>query len=164
MYKAGKRTMANLCGVHPDLVAAVLLAFRYTRQDFCIIDGGGLRTQAQADANAAAGTGVKNSLHLRQPDGFGHAVDLVAWKNNCASWEVKLYPAIHQAMFQACDELGVLVQNGADWDNDGIPLERGEYDMPHFQIPQYTHTQQAAADARLRRIQQRASGVLEVLS
>lgn len=162
MYKAGARTLRNLEGVHPDLVAAVLLALKYTRQDFCIIDGGGLRTPEQARDNVRRGTGVKNSLHLRQPDGFGHAVDLVAWPGR-PSWDPKLFPAIHQAMFQACDELGVLVQNGADWDNDGIILERGEWDMPHFQIPQTSAKKLQARQAMERRMSARRAGTLEVL-
>jgi peptidoglycan L-alanyl-D-glutamate endopeptidase CwlK len=163
-YKAGKRTMANLCGVHPELVAAVLMAFRYAKQDFCIVDGGGLRTQAQADSNAARGVGIKRSQHLPQADGFGHAVDLVAYQAGRPSWEKGLYRAIHHAMFQACDELGIAIQNGADWDNDGITGERGEWDWPHFQLPKWPHTLAAAKAAAERRKEQRRLGMLEVLS
>jgi len=150
VFKAGARTLTNLEGVHPELAAAVLLAFKYTKQDFCIIDGGGLRTLEQATVNAARGVGVKNSLHRIQPDGFGHAVDLVAYQGG-PSWDAKLYPPIREAMFRACDELGVLVQNGADWDNDAKFGERGEFDMPHFQLPQWPHSRDAARLAAERR-------------
>lgn len=153
-FKPGKRTLRNLKGVHPKLVAAVMLAFRYATQDFCILDNGGVRSPAVAKDNAVRGVGVANSLHIIQSDGFGHAVDLVAWENGKPSWKQSLYPEIHEAMFRACDELGVPVQNGADWDNDGITGERGEWDWPHFQLPR-SYKLAAAVAAMERRIAER---------
>lgn len=155
-YKAGKATLKNLDGVHPDLVAAVLLAFKYTEQDFCIIENGGVRSASAAAANAKAGVGVANSLHIKQADGYGHAVDLVAYQNGAPSWDQKLYPAIRDAMIRACDELRLPIQHGADWDMDGITGEKGEWDWPHFQLPRYAHKKEVARKAMEDRLKARA--------
>jgi peptidoglycan L-alanyl-D-glutamate endopeptidase CwlK len=143
MLYLGTNSLKQLVGVHPRLVEAVKLAIKYSKQDFGIIAGGGLRTRTQAEANAKAGTGITNSMHLKQPDGFGHAVDLVAYENGSFTWgksgsvadRDRLYLPIREAMLKACDDLNLLIQHGADWDQDGILGEAGEWDWPHFQIP-----------------------------
>jgi hypothetical protein len=155
-YRLGKASERNLAGVHPTLADAVRLAIGYTEQDFCILKNGGVRSAATARANAAKGVGVANSLHILQPDGFGHAVDLVAYQGGPVwgqtSSEIRrLYDPIRAAMYRACDELGLLIQNGADWDNDAIVGERGEWDHPHFQMPQWPHTKEAARLAAIER-------------
>ncbi len=40
----------------------------------------------------------------------------------------------HTAMFAAAKELGVKIRWGADWDQDGVPREKGESDSPHFEL------------------------------
>jgi peptidoglycan L-alanyl-D-glutamate endopeptidase CwlK len=155
-YILGPRSLRNLEGVHPDLVRAVELAIKYTTQDFTIIDGGGLRTPAQALANAAAGTGIAKSQHLPQSDGYGHAVDLVAWVDGKPDWGRHYYDAIRRAMLRACDEIGLPIQHGADWDMDGVTGERGEWDWPHFQMPAYPHKLEVAKIAMMKRLEARA--------
>ena len=158
-YQLGSRSLRNLDGVHPDIVRAVKLAIKRTKQDFCIIDGGGLRSTADAKANAARGVGVTNSLHIKQSStGYGHAVDLVAYRNGRPDWgtsyneRVVLYQPIREAMLSACDEIGLLIQHGADWDGDGILGERGEWDWPHWQIPQKRARIAALASAMAKRL------------
>ena len=38
-YTLGKRSLQNLSGVHPDLVAVVKRAVEITEQDFSVIEG-----------------------------------------------------------------------------------------------------------------------------
>lgn len=146
-FKLSARSLRNLEGVHPKLVEAVKLAITYTTQDFGILDGGGVRSAEQARDNARRGVGVANSLHIAQADGYGHAVDLVAFVDGKPSWEQRYYPAIRDAMLRACDDVELPIQHGADWDVDGILGERGEWDWPHFQIPNLPHRRQAAEAA-----------------
>jgi peptidoglycan LD-endopeptidase CwlK len=153
-FRPSARTERNLIGVHPDLVAGVRLAYQLSTVDFGILDGGGLRTREQAAANAAKGTGILNSLHLRQPDGFGHAVDLVAFVNGKPSWDVEVYKRLHPFIYEAFDRLGTPIQNGADWDMDGKVAEKGEYDWPHWQLPQ-PYKRDAAIAAGMRRQRER---------
>jgi peptidoglycan L-alanyl-D-glutamate endopeptidase CwlK len=140
-FVLGARSERNLIGVHPDLVRGVRLAITRTPVDFGILDGGGLRTPEQAAANAAAGTGILRSLHLMQPDGYGHAVDLVAFVDGKPSWEHALYRRMQPAIFSAFDELGIPVQSLAN---------RG--DWPHWQLPP-PHRMKEAIAAMVRRKQ-----------
>ena len=152
MYRLGRASRANLEGVHPEICAAVEIAIKLTEQDFCILSGGGVRTAAAAADNARRGVGVSTSLHIRQPDGYGHAVDLVAYAGGKPSWDKRHYPAIRRAMLAACDRVGLPIQHGADWDIDSITGEPGEWDWPHFQIPNLPHRVEAAREAMLARL------------
>lgn len=155
-YKLGKASLQNLQDVHPDLVKVVKRAIQLTTHDFKVLEGvrskeqcyinyGKGRTAAEIQAKgvpekyakpkAAKVTWLKNplnSMHCIQPDGFGHAVDLVPYP---IDWnDLKKFDAIAKAMLQAAKELDVQLRWGADWDADGKLRERGETDSPHFEI------------------------------
>ncbi len=157
-YSLGTRSLAKLDGVHPNLAKVVWRAIEITKQDFSVAEG--LRTPEQAAANFAKGTGIKDSLHIKQMDGYSHAVDLhpvpLDWK------DLSAFRLVAAAMFQAADELNILIQWGADWDTDGRINEPGEWDYPHFQLPQLFRVP-AARDARIRRMGERAAGEEVVL-
>ena len=42
--------------------------------------------------------------------------------------------AIAKAVMGAAKALGIAVRWGADWDRDGVPHERGETDLGHFEL------------------------------
>ena len=143
-FSAGKRTTRNLIGVHPQLVEMVHAVFRRTSIDFCMINDGGVRSQKTADANALSGVGVSNSRHLT-----GHAVDLVPYIDGRPKWDRAACIEISKVVFEVCDELGILIRWGADWDNDG-KTEKGEYDFVHYEIPR-SNRKALAREAMLRR-------------
>lgn len=163
-YVLSKRSLNNLNGVHPSLVAIVERAITLTTQDFMVIEGvrsreqcminyGKGRTPAQCKAKGipvkyanpahAKVTWLKNpfnSKHCKQSDGYGHAVDICPYP---VDWnDLKKFDAIAKALFDAEKQLiaeGVIPKStnlrwGADWDKDGKPRERGESDSPHFEI------------------------------
>lgn len=153
-YSLSKQSLAKLDGVHPDLARVVWRAIAITSQDFKVAEG--VRSVEQAAANAAKGVGVVNSLHIRQPDGFSHAVDL--WPVPLDWRYISAFERVAAAMLQAADELDVPLQWGADWDADGRPRERGEWDHPHFQLPNLPRRIIDCRDARIRRMGERAAG------
>ena len=62
----------------------------------------------------------------------GDAVDLVPYP---VDWDTaSKFDLIALAMFEAANDLGIKIRWGADWDQDGKPRERGEYDSPHFEL------------------------------
>lgn len=138
MYKLGTRSLQRLQGVHPDLVRVVKRAIEIATQDFSVLEG--VRTKARQAELYAQGrttpgdivTWTMKSPHIPGQDGLGRAVDLIPtpldWKNTAA------FDAISKAMFAAAKELGVSIRWGADWDQDGVPRERGESDSPHFEL------------------------------
>jgi len=143
------RSLDNLMGVQPALVAVVKRAIQITKIDFGVIEG--LRTEARQRERVDKGASqTMNSRHLT-----GHAVDLMAYINGRASWELNLYDDIADAMKQAATELGTPIKWGGAWTVQDIRKWHGTMasamnsyiderrkqgrrpfiDGPHFELP-----------------------------
>lgn len=126
-----QKSLDKLQGVHPELVSVVKRTIQITVIDFGISQG--VRTLDQQRELYAQGrtkpgkivTWTMNSKHLLQPDGFGHAIDVVAYDKGHVSWDEKLYDQIANAMYKAAAELGVKIKWGGEWRSP---------DKPHFQL------------------------------
>jgi peptidoglycan L-alanyl-D-glutamate endopeptidase CwlK len=148
-YVLGKKSEAELVGVHPDLVRVVRRAITITQQDFAVHDG--LRTEREQEAMLRSGASTTmNSRHLT-----GHAVDLVPWFNGKLRWEWPLIYPIAEAMRKAGQIEGVPLCWGGAWDilltetGDQSPQKIVEdyaerrkkagkkvfIDGPHFELP-----------------------------
>lgn len=115
-YALGAKSLQELSGVHPKLVAVVQRAIALSEQDFTVRDG--LRTPAEQRVLVAKGASqTLNSMHLPQGDGFGHAVDLVPWINGKPRWEWEPIYRIAAAVQQAAKEQGVAIRWGGVWDS-----------------------------------------------
>jgi len=113
-FALGSQSRAELVGVHPQLTKVVLRALELTTQDFSVHDG--LRTAEEQERLVASGASTtKNSKHLKQADGFGHAVDLVPYVNKKLRWEWPLIYPIALAMRSAATELNVQLRWGGNW-------------------------------------------------
>lgn len=114
-YVLGKKSLAELKGVHPRLVDCVKIAITRTHQDFGVHDG--LRTIEEQRRNVNSGVSkTMNSKHLRQSDGFSHAVDLVPYINGQLRWEWPPIFVIATAMAEAAHELNLGLVWGGVWD------------------------------------------------
>lgn len=81
-FALGQRSLAQLEGVHPLLAGIVHRAIAITKPDFTAQEGlRSIETQKLYVKRGASKTMA--SKHLRQADGYGHAVDLVPWLNGC---------------------------------------------------------------------------------
>lgn len=124
----------RLSGVDPDLVKVVERAIELTAVDFVVLEG--LRSKARQEQLLAMGsTRTMESRHLT-----GHAVDVAPLMEGKVPWtDLDQFELVAAAMFQAADELGVLIQWGGDWDSDGVRVDKDKdetfMDGPHFQIP-----------------------------
>lgn len=123
-FVLSSRSLANLDGVHPTLVKLVQTAISLTAQDFAVFEG--LRTSARQREYVARGVSrTPDSMHLRQPDGFGHAVDLVPWIDGGLRWEwPAIYPiayAMHEAVRRMTPTPHVVW--GGVWDRNFAKLE-----------------------------------------
>lgn len=126
-YYLSKRSLDNLIGVHPDLVSVVERAIEITPLDFGVSEG--LRTyQKQQQMVSEGKSQTLESLHLKQMDGFSHAVDLYVLVDGKPTCEHKYFRKVIQAMFTAAIELGVQIEAGGLW--------RDFLDSPHFQLNQ----------------------------
>lgn len=163
-YQFSNLSKKRLEGLHPTLAKIVNRAITLTKQDFSVLEGvrsvekcyenyGKGRTVAQCTAKGVPARYAKpssakvtwlnnplNSKHRKQADGYGHAVDLVPYP---VDWNtLSKFDTIQKAMFEAEKQLkaegeipaDTNLRWGANWDGDGKPREKGEYDSPHFEI------------------------------
>lgn len=120
-FVLGKRSIKNLEGVHPDLVAVVKRAIELTEVDFLVTEGvRSLSRQKQLKKKGASRT--LKSRHLT-----GHAVDLAALIDGDIRWDWPLYHKLADAMFSAAKELSIDIEWGGHW--------KTFKDGPHFQLP-----------------------------
>jgi peptidoglycan L-alanyl-D-glutamate endopeptidase CwlK len=142
-FSLGRKSLAELQGVHPDMVAVVRRAIRLTTQDFAVHDG--IRTiQEQREYVRRGASKTMNSKHLTQKDGYGHAVDLVPYINGQLRWEWRPIYAIAEAMRTAAGELGVVIHWGGFkgfarlTGTTGRIVTHTGWDGPHFELgPRY---------------------------
>ena len=119
-FDLNQRSLNNLKGVNPDMVAIVHRAAELSPVYFVVTEG--LRTvQRQAELVAKGASRTMNSKHLT-----GRAVDVAAFPNNKLSWELRYYKTISEAFKQAARELGVKIRWGGDW--------KSFVDSPHFEL------------------------------
>lgn len=152
-HKFGKKSIANLKGVHPSLIAVAELAIRLCEYDGTVISGGGLRTLAQCQANVKNKTGILNSLHRKQSDGYGHAIDLISltpgkgidWSNT------KAFKVMYESIKDAAAIKAVPIRCGADFNQNDIPYERREFDLCHFEMPKEIYFDKAVVLMNKRR-------------
>jgi peptidoglycan LD-endopeptidase CwlK len=116
-YKLGTRSLQNLSGVHPDMVAVVKRAIEISEQDFSVIEGIRHINRQRELVKSGAST-TMNSRHLT-----GHAVDIAPYP---VSWEWEYFYPIADAMKQAAEELDIDLEWGGDWKS--FP------DGPHYQL------------------------------
>lgn len=126
-WQLSQRSIDRLIGVHPDLVKVVKRAIEISEYDFMVVEG--LRTlETQKEYVKKGVSKTLNSRHLKQSDGFGHAVDLAPLENGAIDWNNKKgqFDSVSKAMTQASKELGVKIEWGGSW--------KSFVDKPHYQI------------------------------
>lgn len=119
----GKRSRANLEGVHSDLVIVMATAIRETGIDFAITEG--LRTlKRQKQLVESGASKTLKSRHLT-----GHAVDVAAYLDGEIRWDWPLYEKIAKSVKAAAKECKIPIE----WGGEAFgPKFR---DGPHFQLP-----------------------------
>lgn len=147
-----------LQGVKPELAQLVQRAALDCGIDFTVTCG--LRTeQAEAAAVAAGTSHTMQSKHLIQPDGTGHAVDLVPLIGGVPQWDWDGIYEITAAMHAAAVDLNIadnirwggcwdrrLSDFGSDTDWSAVPGQYHErtglsfVDGPHFEWDPATTT------------------------
>jgi peptidoglycan L-alanyl-D-glutamate endopeptidase CwlK len=114
-YTLGKKSLAVLDGVHPNLARCVKQAITVSKQDFGVHEG--LRSpQTQAEYLRRGVTKTAKSKHLKQADGYSHAVDLVPYIDGVLRWEWPLIYPIATAMRAAAIGNGIRLRWGGVWD------------------------------------------------
>jgi peptidoglycan L-alanyl-D-glutamate endopeptidase CwlK len=116
-FKFGQISIARLGSLLPALRSVVNTAINLSTVDFMVLQT--VRTIQEQQAAVASGhSRTMQSKHLRQPDGFAHAVDLGVWKDGKVDWTFEHYAAIALAMDKAATQLGHAehIRWGCAWD------------------------------------------------
>lgn len=149
-FALGKRSLERLEGVHPDLVAVVKKAIEISPVDFTVVEG--LRTlEREKELYAQGKTQTLKSKHLKQEDGYGHAVDLAPIVDGQIPWnDFEEFETLAAVMAEAANELETPLVWGACWSDiagKDPKAERAAYierkkkaggkpftDGPHYQL------------------------------
>ena len=128
MYSLGKRSRKNMVGMHPIIAFFIEMTIKESKQDFGILNNGGVRTnKQQADLYAQGRTteGSKVTWTLNSYHQYGLAADLVAYSNGKYNWKVKNYKEIIRAGKAVIEKYNLPIDNGFDlWGKD----------LPHWQL------------------------------
>ena len=108
-FSLSSRSLGKLEGVKPELVEVVKKAIELTKTDFGVIYG--MRTNEEQQKLFDSG----KSQTLKSKHLTGDAVDLMAYVDGKASWELNLYDDLADAMKWAATEKGVKIRWGAAW-------------------------------------------------
>ena len=128
-FYLGRRSLANLEGVHPDMADVVKLAITICKVDFGVTEG--VRTfkrQLELFNQEPPVTSTMNSAHfVNEYTSCGHAVDLYCRDDEGnVTWEHSWFRWVIQAMFTAAIQLGHQIIAGGLW--------RTFIDSPHFEL------------------------------
>lgn len=136
-FQFSRRSLRNLDGVHPDLVAVAHEALRISNKDFMVIDG--RRTiQEQRLLFKKGKSQTLKSRHLS-----GHAIDIVSYP---ISWDFDDFYPLGNAFIQACKNVDVPLRWGGNWRVHDLREWKGSaeglvqsykgtfYDLPHFEL------------------------------
>jgi peptidoglycan L-alanyl-D-glutamate endopeptidase CwlK len=119
MFKLSRRSLDRLEGVDERLQAVAKQAITLTNIDFGVIQG--MRTLEQQKELVAKGASqTMKSKHL-----VGKAIDIMAYINGRASWELNLYDDLADAMQEAAVIVGCPMRWGAAWHIDDIRAWEG---------------------------------------
>ncbi len=147
-HNFGTSSKKNLDGVLPTLVDVAVLAIMICEYDGTVVTNGGVRSQEAANENAENGTGITDSRHLIQSDGYGHAIDCIALTPGSGiDWtNMKAFQAMADAVKTAAAILMVPIRQGCDWNMNGTFAEKNEWDWAHFEDPKQKYMQAAIAE------------------
>lgn len=124
---------SKLKGVHPDLVRVVnRCAKDWTDKQFTFGLTCGVRSLEEQKVLVKKGASkTLKSRHIPAPNGYSHAVDVVAFIDGKVRWDWPLYEKIAKAMKAAAKQEKVPIEWGGDW----VSFKDG----PHFQLPWATY-------------------------
>ncbi len=113
-FSFGPASRAELVGVHPKLIAFAEKTLALSPVDFSVHDG--LRTEAEQREYVRTGVSqTMESMHRKQADNLGHAVDLVPVINGVKRWEWPPIYKIATAASIAATQLGLGIRWGGAW-------------------------------------------------
>lgn len=129
MPSLSKQSLDKLSTCHPDIQRVIKEAIKL--YDFTVLEG--VRTlETQKKYVAEGKSKTLNSKHLKQTDGYSHAIDLAPYPIN---WEdSKRFFYMAGVIMAVASQMGVSLRWGHDWDGDTDFSDQTFNDSPHFEL------------------------------
>ena len=129
MPRFSQKSKDKLSTCHPDLqkIANELIKI----MDVTVSEG--VRSiEAQKEYVRTGKSKTLKSKHLKQDDGYSHAMDLIPYP---IDWSDKARFAYMQGMIRGiAHQLGIKIRSGIDWDSDGQIKDHNFFDGPHSEL------------------------------
>lgn len=116
---------ANMRGVNPIMIAIADRALQITKIDFGVPSDGGVRGASEQHRLFLDGKSPLDGYKRKSYHQSGNALDVFAYVDGKASWDMCHLSMVACAMLQAAAEFGRKLEWGGLWDNP---------DGPHFQL------------------------------
>jgi peptidoglycan L-alanyl-D-glutamate endopeptidase CwlK len=134
-YSYSSKSKAKLGTCHPDIQKVLNKAIKH--YDITIIEGA-RSTERQEELVRTGKSKTMKSKHLKQADGFSHAVDCALYPIDWADRERFVFlqgylKGLADAMLEA-GEITHTIRLGVDWDSDGNIKEHSFFDGPHIEL------------------------------
>ena len=126
MFAFSSRSAERMAGVDPRLIEVAYEALKISRIDFGIPDDGGIRTAERQRELFDSGKSKADGTEKTSYHQSGKALDVYAYVDGKASWDMAHLSLVACAMLQAANVLGYQVAWGGLWSSF--------IDAPHFQI------------------------------
>ena len=128
-YSYSKSSQARLNTCHPDIQKVFNEVIKHV--DCSILQG--VRTlEEQKELFDSGKSQTMNSKHLKQDDGYSHAIDVspypIDWSNR------ERFILFAGKVLGIAKALGVDLVSGVDWNDDGNIKDHSFFDAPHFQL------------------------------
>jgi len=134
-YSYSNASQAKLNTCHPDIQKVLHKAIK--NYDITIIEG--VRTTERQEELVRTGMSkTMKSKHLKQDDGYSHAVDCALWPIDWNDRERFVFlqgylKGLADAMYES-GEITHRIRLGVDWDGDGNIKEHSFFDGPHIEM------------------------------
>ena len=125
-FSLSKNSYKNMKGIDTKLIEVIELAITKTKVDFGIPSSGGLRTREEQYDLYINGSSRCDGYNIKSRHQSGKAVDVFAYVDGKASWEVSHLSQVANAILQSANELGIKLVWGGLFNNF--------IDMPHFEL------------------------------
>lgn len=134
-FKYGRQSLEKLSTCHPDLQKILMKAIE--NYDITIIEG--VRTIERQEELVRTGMSkTMDSKHLKQDDGWSHAVDCalypIDWNDRERFVFLQGYLKGLADLMYKNGEISHKLRLGVDWDGDGNIKEHSFFDGPHIEL------------------------------
>lgn len=124
--------MQKLNTCHPDLVKIFKEVIAVMD---CTIIEGVRSTETQEEYVRTGKSKTRLSKHLKQADGYAHAVDCGVFIKGRVEWDdLRYYYYLGGIVKAIADDFGIKIRWGGDWDSDGDFSDQTFNDLVHFEL------------------------------